>query len=84
VNQLKGLKAWCKVTMRCASETAAWGGQEGMESFLSASLVELDLESNDIQGGGGRWGGRWQRHCASAPPLCRSPLATMMTSRFYS
>jgi hypothetical protein len=57
--QLNGLNAWCKVTVlslkNCRlGRTGAVRLAEAFASFLSASLVALDLERNDIGAGGGR------------------------------
>jgi hypothetical protein len=59
VDELSGLNAWCKVTellLGCCllSRTGAVSLAEAISSFLSASLVELDLERIDIQESGGR------------------------------
>ena len=57
--QLNGLNAWCKVTVlslkNCRlGRTGAVRLAEACASFLSASLVALDLERNDIGADGGR------------------------------
>jgi hypothetical protein len=51
--------------------TGAVGMVEATANFLSASLVELDLE---ISKGITCTSIRWQRHCVSTPPLNRSTL----------
>ena len=57
--KLIGLSAWCKVTVLRLKDcrlrrTGASNLAEDIASFLFAYLVELDLEGNDIQEGGGR------------------------------
>jgi Ran GTPase-activating protein (RanGAP) involved in mRNA processing and transport len=59
VENLNGLNAWCKVTvLRLVGcqlrRTGAISLAEAIASFLSTSLVELDLRGNDIEEGGGR------------------------------
>ena len=56
---MNGLNAWCKVTVLCLKDcrmgdAGAVSLAEAIASFLSASLVELDLESNDIKEGLGQ------------------------------
>ena len=52
--------------------TGAVSLAEYITSFMSASLVELALETSDIRAGGG---GRWQRRCAATQPFRRSTFA---------
>jgi len=59
VENLNGLNEWCKVTVLrlvgCQlGRTGAISLAEAIASFLSTSLVELDLRGNDIEEGGGR------------------------------
>ena len=59
LDQLNGLSAWCKLTVLrlryCRlRRTGAVSLAEALASFLSTSLVELDLGDNSIQEGGGR------------------------------
>ena len=74
VDRLNCLSAWCKVTVLSLKicglgRTGAESLTEAIASFLSASLVELDLEGNSIETAEG---GRLQRHCDSTTPLRRS------------
>ena len=59
VDKLHGLNAWCKVTVLRLKDcglgsTGAVRLSEAIASFLSASLVEMNLEKNEIGAGGGR------------------------------
>ena len=60
VEKLNGLSMWCKVTVLRLKDCCVWRhgagrlGEAIAASFLSASLVELDLEGNGIEDSGGR------------------------------
>ena len=59
VEKLNGLSGWCKVTVLRLKDCCVWrygAGRlaEAIASFLSTPLVELDLEGNIIEDGGGR------------------------------